>query len=557
MEVAVGSWALADSLYARGLSLLDGLDVPELTWRLHAGRGSSYNLLGAPDSSVVSLRRAVEEMERVVNKWPGSEALAGYLSNKWEVYERLALVEHRLGNEAEAFRVSERLRAQRVLNLLHRGRIQVPGSSEELANREQDLRRRIAELSALSTRGELGLSSLRGVSPESSFLADVPGALREARREYAGLLDEIRDVGIPHGGVVVPETAGWEAVSGKLRSGDLFLEYLLTDSAGLVFVITEDELAVAELDFGRAAVDDLVGFLRGILGSRPDAGDNELWRSALQRLYQILMEPVARGGWLDGREHLHIVPHGTLHYLPFAALLGPAGSFLVEKHTVSYTPSASVWVALGHGSARYGSGRRILAFAPKLEGLPGTLNEVRGIEEAWPSQVTVRIGSEATEELLRAEGPDHGILHMATYGVVNRTNPLFSYIDLNPSSAHDGRLEVHEIFGLPITADLVVLSACETAVAAGSRADVPPGDDWVGFVRAFLAAGAQNVLGTLWRVEDQATAELMAEFYRALAGGQAMPEALAEAQRLLLTRPETSSPFFWSGLALVGDGRRR
>jgi len=498
----------------------------------------------------------VGEVERVVRTWPGSEALAGYLSDRWEVYERLALAEHHLGNEAEAFRVSERLRAQRVFNLLHRGRIQVPGPSEELANREQDLRRRIADLSALSTRGELGFNSLRGVSPESSFLADVPGALREARREYAGLLDEIRDVAIPHGAFVVPKAAEWEAVSGKLRSEDIFLEYLLTDSAGLVFVITEDELGVAELDFGRDAVEDLVGFLRGTMGNRPDPGDTELWRSASERLYQILIEPVAREGWLDGKGHLHIVPHGTLHYLPFAALVGPDGSFLVERHTVSYAPSASVWLGLGDGSETHGSSRRILAFAPKPEGLPRTLTEVRGIEGAWPDQVLVRTGSAATEELLRAEGPDHGILHVATYGVVNRTNPLFSYIDLNPSSAHDGRLEVHEIFGLPMNADLVVLSACETAVAAGSRADVPPGDDWVGLVRAFLAAGAQNVLGTLWRVEDRATAELMAEFYRGLASGSALPEALAAAQRMLISRPETGSPFFWSGFSLTGYGRR-
>jgi tetratricopeptide (TPR) repeat protein len=557
MEVAAGLWASSDSLYSRGLRRLEGLDVPEISWRLHAGKGRAFDLQGATDSAAVAYRRAIEDIERVVETWPGSETLAGYLADKWQVYEWMAVAEKRLGNEGEAFRVSEKLRAQRVLHLLHRGRVQAPPSSEALASREQDLRQRIARLSALSTGGEWGQSSLRGIGPELPSLSDVPSALREARRGYAMLLDEIRDAGIPHGGVVVPEPAGWESVSEKLRPEDLFVEYLLTDSAGLAFVVSESELEIVELDSPREVVDDLVGFLRGIMGSRWDAVETELWRSALQRLYGILMEPLARGGWLEGRDHLYIVPHGTLHYLPFSALIGPDGGFLVERHAVSYAPSASVWIGLGDDSGGQGASPRILALAPRIEDLPGTLAEVRGIRDVWPDPVLVRTGPEATEELFQERGPDFAILHLATYGVANRTNPLFSHLDLYPTRSHDGRLEVHEIFRIPFRADLVVLSACETAVSAGSRADVPPGDDWVGFVRAFLAAGARNVLGTLWRVEDRATADLMTEFYGALAQGSGLAEALAEAQRTLISTPETSSPFFWSGFALVGEGTKR
>jgi CHAT domain-containing protein len=169
--------------------------------------------------------------------------------------------------------------------------------------------------------------------------------------------------------------------------------------------------------------------------------------------------------------------------------------------------------------------------------------------------VTVREGVQATEGWFREEGPKYGILHVATFGFVNRANPLFSHLDLNPSGSFDGRLEVHELFQLNLQADLVVLSACETAVASGSRADVPPGDDWVGFVRGFLATGARNVLGSLWRVEDQATTELMSGFYRNLAEGAEAPLSLARAQRALLSRPETANPFFWAAFCLVGEGR--
>jgi CHAT domain-containing protein len=85
---------------------------------------------------------------------------------------------------------------------------------------------------------------------------------------------------------------------------------------------------------------------------------------------------------------------------------------------------------------------------------------------------------------------------LATYGVLNKQNPLFSFVQLAPDSAEDGRLEVHEVFGLHLAADLVVLSACQTGLGSGARADVPPGDDWVGLTRGFLHAGARHVVAT-------------------------------------------------------------
>ena len=115
-------------------------------------------------------------------------------------------------------------------------------------------------------------------------------------------------------------------------------------------------------------------------------------------------------------------------------------------------------------------------------------------------------------------------------------------------------LEVHEVFDLDLRGQLVVLSACQTALASGALADVPAGDDWVGLVQSFLQAGAGSVVASLWRVEDQATADLMEQMYRRLAAGQSRAEALAGAQRALLRRAETAHPFFWAGFVLSGSG---
>src|SRR5207249_5274595 len=116
--------------------------------------------------------------------------------------------------------------------------------------------------------------------------------------------------------------------------------------------------------------------------------------------------------------------------------------------------------------------------------------------------------------------PEREIIRLATHGVLSRHNRLFSFVELGAGGGEDGRLEVHEVFGLTLHARLLVLSACQTGVAAGALADVPPGDDWVGLVQGFLYAGASNVLATLWPVADVATARLMERFYSELAAGR-------------------------------------
>jgi CHAT domain-containing protein len=161
------------------------------------------------------------------------------------------------------------------------------------------------------------------------------------------------------------------------------------------------------------------------------------------------------------------------------------------------------------------------------------------------------IGAEATEGAFRDLAPKQEIIHLATYGVLNKHNPLFSFVEMSPGPEEDGRLEVHEVFGLTLNTRLLVLSACQTGLAAGALSDVPPGDDWVGLVQGFLYAGASNVVATLWPVADIATAQLMERFYRELAAGRSEAEALALAQRAALRDPAKAHPFFWAGFALV------
>jgi CHAT domain-containing protein len=215
-----------------------------------------------------------------------------------------------------------------------------------------------------------------------------------------------------------------------------------------------------------------------------------------------------------------------------------------------------VWLALSERSPRRASAG-FLVLAPKPDALPASRREVTAIQRRVGADARVLVAGAATEEAFRREAPTRRVLHLATYGVLSKRNPLFSFVALAPGGAEDGRLEVHEVFGLQLAADLVVLSACETGIGSGALNDVPPGDDWVSLTRAFLHAGASQVVATLWSVDDWATASLMEQFYDGYSSGRGAAYALARAQRQLLTSSATAHPFYWAGFVVAGGASAR
>ncbi len=555
LEAEAGRWRVADSLYRAGLGRLADRIAPDIAWRLHAGLGNVEHARGSPDRAVRELRAAISEVERSGRSLRLAERRSAFLSDKWEVYARLALFERERNRPGSAFDASERLRAREMLEMLMRGRIGAPSdTAAALLGRAQDLQHRMAELVRDPERAPSGPVALRGPS-ESPGDAQRREALTRAQDAYATVLLDMRDRAPAQASLLTAEPASWQDVARRLEGDEVFIEYLLSDSASLAFVVRRDTLAVVDLGVGRPDLARLVELARGTLESRGSVRGDSLWRSPLRRLHEYLIAPIDASGLLAGAKRLIFVPHAELHYLPFAALLDPGSRrYLVQRFELAQTPSASVWLALGNrrkGRASAGA----LALAPRPDALPASLGEVRAIARLTGSGTTVLTGAAASESAFRREAPSRRVLHLAGYGVLNKQNPLFSYVEFGPDAAHDGRLEVHEVFGLDLAADLIVLSACQTALGSGALADVPAGDDWVGLSRAFLHAGAARVVATLWSVEDRATGALMEEFYRGLAAGAEPERALAEAQRELLRLPATGHPFHWAGFVVVGGAR--
>jgi CHAT domain-containing protein len=559
LELEAGTPLAAESQFSRALERLAGRTAPEIRWQAHFGLGRALRARGAGVAAITQLRAATAEVERTARSLPLAERRAAYLNDKWQAFAELALAERARGSLAAAFETTERMRARQLTHLLARGPAFIaPMSDTALLSRERDLRFRIGDLTQRLAAEAGALRTLRGPGLSATESAVTREALAQAYDRYEQLLLEMRDAGDGAGHVAAPAPApaAWSDVAARLGRDQALLSYLITDSTTMVFVITRDTMRLVDLGVPRSALASLVDFVRGTIMRRPDDGSARPWAAPLARLHAQLIAPLEGEGLLSGVRQLLIVPHAELHYLPFGALIRRSANggeeFLVERFDIGYAPSATTWLQLRQRAAPAGDG--VLALAPHPEQLPGSRAEVSALRALYDDDATILVGSAATETAFRAAVDRYAVVHLATYGVLNRHNPLFSFIELHDGNGNDGRLEVHEVSvgGLRMNARLLILSACQTALGSGAISDVPAGDDWVGLVRAFLGAGAHNVVATLWAVEDRSTAEIMERLHRRLRAGDSDIAALSQAQREALRNPATAGPFYWAGFVLTG-----
>jgi CHAT domain-containing protein len=338
----------------------------------------------------------------------------------------------------------------------------------------------------------------------------------------------------------------------------------------LAFVLTPDN-QVRMVDLGDAQQIDtkIITTLQAIDDSidEPDLKSYHRADAALAELCRLLLQPLAPA--VGSHQQLLVSPDGELNRVPFVALRAPDGRYLVEKHTVSYVASGR---DLLRGDAAAPSGVDLLLLAnpaygapsPEQEGsflaLPGTAEEAKAIRLLVKGKQLVLEGQAATESAVRTTKSPK-VLHLATHGFFRKDQELsvpapssdFTWIadagaggpggviismvrsglalaGANQAGAvsdgDDGRLTALEVSGLNLYGtDLVVLSACETGVG-----EVRTGEGVFGLRRAFVLAGAQNLVMSQWRASDYYTALQMEEFYQAVGRGVSPAEALREAQ---------------------------
>ncbi len=543
--------------------------------RAESGLGN----LAAARSPMEEALRLTEENRGATN----SEQLrASFFATRQDSYAFYIDLLMRMGDTQAALQANERSRARSLLDMLAASGTDIrQGADPKLLARERDVSDR------LNAKGARLLPLLGRDDPRAAALT---AEIRDLQSEYQDVEAAIRAASPRYAALTQPAPLTVAQIQRQVLDPDtLLLEYSLGEKRSWLWAVSTDQLHAFQLP-PRSAIEAQAARVYELLTTHQDADLDP----AVGKLGQMVLAPVAS---LLGNKRLAIVGDGALQRIPFAIL--PPSDGIRE---VVMLPSASAIAALRTQLAGRTPAPKLLAvFAdpvfdssdPRAHGVPSAptpLLEANG--SRLLEQVAVTQGGttgarlhiprlpftslEADEILrvahnssdLRATGfaasraealsgllGQYRYLHFATHGYLDTERPelsalVLSQIDRDGHTV-DGFLRVNDISNSRLSADLVVLSACQTGLGKEVR-----GEGLMGLTRAFMYAGVPRVIVSLWSVNDSATAALMADFYRnMLRGGKRPSEALRDAQLELRKHKEWQSPYYWAAFVQQGDWR--
>ncbi len=388
-------------------------------------------------------------------------------------------------------------------------------------------------------------------------------------RERAALSDALAtlETGLPT--ATQPQPAppiALREVRSQLHDGEVLLEYVLGEKKSYCISITRAHAAIVELP-DRRAIENIAAQYLADINAQKNGPETS------RALFRATVAPVP-----DYRlnKSVIIVPDGILNRVPFSAMMDDEGEFLVRSHEISYAPSGTVLTLmrarhadiakslLAVGNVPYQAKNSKGSWLPnilrgvtelrrdQLGPLPSTDDEVQSIRSYMGGDGVVLSGKAATESAFKTQAArKYGTIHLAVHAIADQTNPDRAALIFAPEkkSGDDGLLQVREIQNLPLNrTDLVTLSACDTSMG---RVEGQEGVSSI--VYAFLYAGANSAVASLWTAEDSSTAALMKSFYRHLSAGETKSGALRSAQLEFLARG-SQPPFYWASFQLIGDG---
>jgi CHAT domain-containing protein/tetratricopeptide (TPR) repeat protein len=570
---------------------------------------------GDPAIALAHAQSAVDTIESIRTRVSNQRLRTTFLATKQDFYEVYidtlmppAGATQDPARVAAALEISERARARSLLDILSESGADVrAGTDSALVEREHRLRDEV------NAQDNFRFKLLTGEKPSQLELDETERKLEEALGEYSQVQTDLKASSPAYAALIQPQPLSVAEIQAQILDGKaLLLEYALAEKRSFLWVVTPDSVRSFQLP-GRARIEGLARRYYELLTARnrrPAGESLEAWKRRIdgadaeaekvgRDLSRLLLSPVAR---LLGDRPLLIVADGALQYIPFAALpVSSPSRPLAAQHKVVSLPSASALAVLRRDvRGRVRAPKALAIFAdpvfqatderlthrsgkmetmrlasatrgswnPAGEGrggterltfrrLPSSDREAREIAALVPAaQRLLALGFDASRaRALSPELAQYRDLHFATHGELDSRRPELSKLVLSlfDKNGHpeDGFLRLNDIYNLHLNADLVVLSACRTALGQEIR-----GEGLVGLTRGFMYAGAARVLASLWSVEDRATADLMAIFYRdRLRQGLSPAEALRRAQLEIAGQPGRKSPYFWAGFSLQGEWR--
>ncbi|MEC4986893.1 MAG: CHAT domain-containing tetratricopeptide repeat protein, partial [Oscillatoria sp. PMC 1076.18] len=531
--------------------------------------------------SIIEAQRAKANLQERQNYFASKQ-------NYYEFYIDLLMELHQnnpsKGYDAQAINISEHRRARSLLELLAEANTDIrKGVEPELVNQERQIQKQWDALE--QSRVELY---------SREFAKEEQTALEQERqylfKKYQEIQSKIREKSPSYAAITQPEPITLKEIQQQLLDENtLMLHYSLGQQRSFLWAITKNSFTSYELP-QKAKIEQAVQEFRQSITNSLSSPKSLSENSAA--LSEIIIAPVANQ---LNNQRLLIIPDGSLHYLPFAALSESKNDYLplINKHEIVNLPSASTLAILRRDSQQRKPAPKTIAIIAdpifsaedrRLETttnsnknwqeytlnraaeqmdigvwtrLPGTRTEAEAILNLVPkSESSYAFGFQANRATAtNPELSQYQIVHFATHGLMNSVTPELSGIVLSmvdeEGNFQNGFLRLHDVFNLDLSADLVVLSACQTGLGKQVQ-----GEGLVGLTRGFMYAGAPRLLASLWNVDDAATAEMMTRFYRLMLREKHSPsEALRLAQIEMQTETNWKSPYYWSAFFLQGEWR--
>jgi CHAT domain-containing protein len=525
------------------LQKLTSLESPVLTYDAEFLLGEIERIAENQERAYQAYSRARTALETLRGSLRGEELKLAFFNNKLEVYEQLVdLCLRRPDSLAEAFGYMEQAKSRSLMDLLaqpvHTPRETDAGQSE-LVRSIRNLREELNWYYNLIEREQL--------RPEENSATRLENLERQAKTRETALLRSLQDATdfeIDQAGLQrTPTSVPVEEIRAALPDNTILIEYFCVQDRVLACVLERDDLKVFSVTL-QSRVQKILRLLQFQLSKfRLDPQyvntfqDSllESTQSHLKNLYQELLGPLQNS---LNASHIVFIPHGLLHYVPMHALYD-GENYLIDKFSISYAPSASVY-AMSQSSHVSTSGESLIMGIADAQA-PSILDEVAVLKDLLP-EAKLFLGENATEAVLKQHGPRSRIVHIATHGYFRQDNPMFSSIRLG-----DSYLSLYDLYHLELPVELVVLSGCATGLNV-----IKPGDEQIGLVRGLFQAGAQSMVLSLWDVHDASTKEFMAAFYTGLQRGLGKASALQKA--MIKLRSKYPHPYYWAPFSLIGKG---
>jgi len=563
----------ANEFYRAALRIGSEAGSQEVVWRAHSGLALTSEKQGNLSAALESYKKAILVLEGIRGKLQLRYYNPGFFKDKMEIYIsviRLFYLMHQKDPSQkyaeDAFAFAERARARGFLDSLEEAGLHFESfGSSDLRDEERRLSRDISAL-------QVQLQSRDWSAEERKILLE---RLERTENSYKDLLIRMKAENPQLADRSNPEPLGGTDIQKRLLTNDsALIEYVLGQDSSFAFLVTKEALSLAQLPGSEEILSLVNRYLRFL--SLRERKKFPAERGG-QRLNSLLLGAFPRP-LRAGIKKIIIVPDGYLYYLPFEALMEQetavgeepqqeqASKFLIEKYEFSYAPSASALVRL---LERRKSGQRAMDFlavvvpkppesinlvsglAPDFPALKYARREIRTISRFFKGQKRkVLNGPEAEEgRLKQVDLADFRIIHFAAHGLFDDESWGRSGLILwrNENSTEDGLFQPRDIYLLNLSSDLVVLSACQTG-----KGRLETGEGLIGLASAFLIAGSDSVLVSLWNINDRSTAQFMEYFYSYLTEGKSITRALQEA-KVAMIHSRNSRPFYWAAFVLMGD----